>query len=106
ERHHVVDECRAQEAAGSRRETLDGLLAAQAARTPDAVAVDGGAAGEERWSYGHLDRAAARVALRLRALGAGPESRVAVCAARTPRLLAALLGVLKSGAAYVPLDPD
>ncbi|MFD0350547.1 AMP-binding protein [Kitasatospora aburaviensis] len=55
--------------------------------------------------YGTLDRLADGVAERLRALGIGPGRTVAVLLPRTPRLLAALLGVLKSGAAYLPLDP-
>ncbi|MEW5929830.1 MAG: amino acid adenylation domain-containing protein, partial [Gemmatimonadota bacterium] len=78
------------------------LFAAQAARTPDAVAVSwrGG-----RTSYAELDRRSARLANALRRRGVGPESRVGVCMARTPELLVALLGVLRAGGAYVPLDP-
>src|SRR5205807_1649838 len=41
----------------------------------------------------------------LLALGAGPETPVAICARRSPELIAGLLGILKAGAAYVPLDP-
>ncbi|HYJ79202.1 MAG TPA: amino acid adenylation domain-containing protein [Longimicrobiaceae bacterium] len=55
-------------------------------------------------TYGELDRRAGRIAGALRRLGAGPEQRVAVCMERTPAVLAAVLGVLKAGAAYVPLD--
>ncbi|MCX5387050.1 non-ribosomal peptide synthetase [Streptomyces sp. NBC_00083] len=79
---------------------------AQAARTPLAVAVRAaGPAGGEQLDYGTLDRLADGVAARLRALGVGPGDHVAVLLPRTPRLPAALLGVLKSGAAYLPLDP-
>ncbi len=78
------------------------LFEEQAAARPDAAAVvwDGGAL-----TYGELDRRAARVARRLRRLGAGVESRVAVCAERSAELVVALLGALKAGAAYLPLDP-
>ncbi|MFE2923601.1 amino acid adenylation domain-containing protein [Streptomyces goshikiensis] len=73
-----------------------------AARRPEHPAVTG----EGRtWTYGELDAAADRIAARLRSLGIGRESRVAVLAGRTPEMLAALLGILKAQAGYVPLDP-
>ncbi|MET9700745.1 amino acid adenylation domain-containing protein [Streptomyces sp. NPDC006529] len=79
---------------------------AQAARTPLTVAVRAaGPDGGEELDYATLDRLADGVAARLRTLGIGPGRTVAVLLPRTPRLLAALLGVLKSGAAYLPLDP-
>jgi amino acid adenylation domain-containing protein len=89
-------------ARGYPRGRVHDLFAAQAARTPDAVAVSwrGG-----RTSYAELDRRSARLASALRRRGVGPESRVGVCMARTPELLVALLGVLRAGGAYVPLDP-
>ncbi|MEV0132076.1 amino acid adenylation domain-containing protein [Dactylosporangium sp. NPDC050688] len=83
--------------------TLPGLIAAQAARTPDAVAVQ---FQDRRLTYRELEAAADRVARRLRAEGAGPGGLVAVSAERSTDLVVGLLGVLKSGAAYVPLDPD
>jgi amino acid adenylation domain-containing protein len=55
--------------------------------------------------YAWLDDRSDRAATALRALGMGPESRVAVRMARTPEMVAALLAILKAGAAYVPLDP-
>ncbi len=84
---------------------LHQLFAAQAARTPGAVALVAGLSGE-RWTYRELDLWAEELAVRLVGLGVGPEVRVGVCLTRTPLLVAALLAVLKAGGAYVPLDPD
>ncbi|MEW5930203.1 MAG: amino acid adenylation domain-containing protein, partial [Gemmatimonadota bacterium] len=78
------------------------LFAAQAARTPDAVAVSRRG---ERVTYAELERRANRLAHALRRRGVGPETRVGVCLSRTPELVVALLAVLKAGGAYVPLDP-
>ena len=78
------------------------LFAAQAAAHPgrDALRWRG-----EAITYAELDARANRLAHHLRALGAGPEVPVGVFLPRAPELIATLLGVLKSGAAYVPLDP-
>lgn len=54
--------------------------------------------------YGELDRRATQVARVLRTAGVGPETRVALCAERSVDAIVAMLGVLKAGAAYVPLD--
>ncbi|MFK4071671.1 non-ribosomal peptide synthase/polyketide synthase [Streptomyces sp. NPDC029674] len=81
--------------------TLPELFEAQAARTPDATAV---AHGAERLSYAELNALANGVARRVTALGAGPEDLVAVALPPSPLLLAGLLGVLKAGAAYLPVD--
>ncbi|RLK09870.1 amino acid adenylation domain-containing protein [Micromonospora sp. M71_S20] len=83
--------------------TLTELLDAQAARTPDAVALrfDG-----EELSYRRLHAEAGVLARRLRDAGVGPESVVAVCLPRGLDLMRALVAVLKAGAAYLPLDPD
>jgi amino acid adenylation domain-containing protein len=56
-------------------------------------------------SYAQLERCSRRLAARLRAAGAGPGERVAVCLERDRRMAVALLATLRSGAAYVPLDP-
>lgn len=88
--------------AHDRTATLPGLVAAQVARTPAAVAVIDGA---RRLSYVELAAASDRLAAHLRMLGAGPELCVGVCLERGADLVIALLAVLKAGAAYVPLDP-
>ncbi|HET9229074.1 MAG TPA: condensation domain-containing protein, partial [Thermoanaerobaculia bacterium] len=78
------------------------LFERQAARRPRAPAVAGQGMA---LSNGELDAAANRLARYLRRLGVGPESRVALCVDRSPEMVVALLGILKAGAAYVPLDP-
>lgn len=81
--------------------TLDHLIATQALRTPDAAAV-------RQWevilTYRQLLDAAALLGQRLRAEGARPETHVGVCTRRSPDMIIAMVGVLLSGAAYVPLD--
>ncbi|HYW11353.1 MAG TPA: amino acid adenylation domain-containing protein, partial [Longimicrobium sp.] len=79
------------------------LFEAQAARTPDAVALT-----YERTSltYRQLNECANRLAHHLAGLGVGPETRVGICLERGVEMVVSLLGVLKAGGAYVPLDPD
>ncbi|MDY7092223.1 MAG: amino acid adenylation domain-containing protein [Acidobacteriota bacterium] len=81
---------------------LHEVVIAQARRTPDAPAV---VLGDEVITYGELDRTTAALARRLLALGVGAETPVGICLERSPRLILALLAVLRAGGTYVPLDP-
>ena len=82
---------------------VHGLFAAQAARTPAAVAVEHGG---RAWTYAELDRRAEAVARELLRRGIASGDLVGLFVERSPGMLAALLGVLKAGAAYLPLDPS
>jgi len=90
-------------AAGPAPPRIETLFQAQVERTPDAIALISGA---DRWTYAALDARANRIAQALAARGVRPGDWVGLCLPRSPDLVAALLGVLKAGAAYVPLDPD
>src|SRR5450830_1024455 len=83
--------------------TLHGLFEAQVSSSGDSVAVV-----DEKGSltYDALNRQANRIAHRLIGLGIGPDDRVAICVDRSLEMVAGLMGILKAGAAYVPLDPD
>jgi amino acid adenylation domain-containing protein len=84
------------------RRCLHELFCAQASRTPDNVAV---ADARERITYGELERRSNQLSRELQRLGAGPGTLVGICLERSVDLVVALLGALKSGAAYVPIEP-
>jgi len=75
----------------------------QAERTPDKVAV---VCENEQLTYAELNQRANRLAWRLRSAGAAPEAPVAVCMEPSLEMIVSLLGILKAGAAYLPLDPS
>ena len=85
------------------RRCLHELFAEQAARSPDAVAV---VYENERITYGELDRRSNQLAHELIAAGAEPGGLVGMCLERSVELPVAMLAVLKTGAAYVPIDPS
>ena len=82
--------------------TLSDRVAERAVERPDAIALDDGV---RTMTYAQLDTCANRLAHRLRSLGVGPGTMVAICASRSIRVVVAMLGILRSGGAYVPLDP-
>ncbi|MEV7246898.1 condensation domain-containing protein, partial [Streptomyces sp. NPDC093248] len=83
--------------------TVHRLVEERVAACPDAVAVTYGG---RRWTYGDINARANQLAHHLRGVGVGPDTLIAVCLERSPDLIATLLGILKAGAAFVPLDPD
>jgi amino acid adenylation domain-containing protein/non-ribosomal peptide synthase protein (TIGR01720 family) len=103
ERHRLVAEWNATERDYPRDATICQLFEAQVRRTPDAPAVR--EAGEEL-SYRELNERANRLAHYLGRLGAKPEAFVGIWLNRSTRMAVALVAVLKTGAAYVPVDPS
>ncbi|WP_156727241.1 non-ribosomal peptide synthetase, partial [Streptomyces apocyni] len=83
--------------------TLPDLIQAQVARTPDAIALDDNGI---QHTYAELNAAANRLARHLTVLGVGPEQIVALVLPRSGHMTTAQLAVLKTGAAYLPIDPD
>lgn len=81
---------------------LHEIFAIQAARTPDAIAV---VCGEQHLTYEELDRRAAQLADYLYTQGVRLETRVGLCMERSIEVIVGLLGILKAGGVYVPLDP-
>jgi amino acid adenylation domain-containing protein len=82
--------------------TVHHQIEQQTLRTPNAVAV---VAGRQSLTYSELDALAGDIAQRLSSPGVVAEKIVGLCAERCPELVAALLGIFKSGSAYLPLDP-
>jgi amino acid adenylation domain-containing protein len=103
ERHQLAREWNDTDAAYPATASLQELFEEQVRRHPGepALLFDGGEV-----SYAELNRRANRLAARLRALSVEPESRVGLCVVRSPELVVGMLGIVKAGAAYVPLDPD
>lgn len=102
EHKYLLQDCNATDASFYGPTSIHGWVELQAERTPDAPAIHH--AGREL-SYAELNTCAHRFAMRLHALGIGPDDRVAICVERGVEMVVGLLGILKCGAAYVPLDP-
>jgi amino acid adenylation domain-containing protein len=103
ELHQVTREWTVQTAAGLDADapaTIERWFERHAAANPDSIAV---AWRGESWTYAEVDRRANRLAHLLRRHGAGPGAKVAICLNRSADFAVAVLGVLKAGAAYLPL---
>ncbi|WP_265569256.1 amino acid adenylation domain-containing protein, partial [Streptomyces hygroscopicus] len=88
---------------GAEQTVLCELFEAQAARTPDAIAVS---YQDTQLTYAELNTRANHLARHLITQGAGPEQRVALLLPRSTELITAILAVTKAGAAFIPIDPD
>jgi amino acid adenylation domain-containing protein len=82
--------------------TVHAAFLGRAAETPSAIALE---FGDRTMDYGTLGRRANQLAQYLLSLGARPDILVAICLERSAELIATLLAILKTGAAYLPLDP-
>ncbi len=103
ERHQLLVEWNDRRVKYPREACLHQLFEAQVERTPEATAV---VFDDEALSYRGLDRRANQLAHELRRRGVGPEIHVGVCLERSLAMVVAMLGVLKAGGAYLPLDPE
>ncbi len=103
ERRTLVTEWNATSKVYPQERCVHEVIEAQAERTPEAIAV---VFGEERLTYKELNVRANQLARYLRHQGIRPGMLVGVCLERSVEMVVALLGILKAGAAYVPIDPD
>jgi amino acid adenylation domain-containing protein len=102
ELQQLLSDWNATEAEYPRNACIHELFEAQAARSPEAMAL---ACEGKQLSYRELNRRANQLGRYLRALGVGPEMRVGICMHRSMEMVVGLLAILKAGGAYVPLDP-
>jgi natural product biosynthesis luciferase-like monooxygenase protein/amino acid adenylation domain-containing protein len=103
EEHQVIHKWNAAPVEPGPGRCVHELFEDQAAGTPEAVAI---VCGGEQLTYSELNCRANRLAHYLRRLGVGPEITVAVYMERSLEMIVALLGVMKAGGAYLPLDPE
>ena len=103
ERAAALAQARGEETPLADFEPVYRMIDRAAARHPDGIALT---AEDIQWTYAELERRSNRLANRLRELGVGPDVPVGVSAERSVQLIAALLGVMKAGGAYVALPPD
>ncbi|HEY6169554.1 MAG TPA: amino acid adenylation domain-containing protein, partial [Verrucomicrobiae bacterium] len=102
ERNRILVEWNSTRAEFPNDKCVHQLFEEQVERTPDAVAV---VFEDEQLTYRELNERANVVAHELRGLGVGPDVRVAICVERSLEMMTGLLGILKAGGCYVPLDP-
>jgi amino acid adenylation domain-containing protein len=103
ERQELLVEWNATEVPYSDQTCVHELFEKQVERTPQSIAV---AFGDRLLTYRELNEQSNQLAHHLRRLGVGLEQRVGVCVERSPEMIIAVLGVLKTGGAYLPLDPS
>ncbi|HYU33714.1 MAG TPA: amino acid adenylation domain-containing protein [Thermoanaerobaculia bacterium] len=103
ERGELLSAWSGRDARYPRERSIHELFEAQAARSPEAVAV---VSAGGPLTYRELDERSSRLARALAALGVRTEALVGLCVERSPEMLVAVLGILKAGGAYVPLDPE
>src|SRR5829696_7453757 len=103
EREQLLRDCNETRKAFAAEGLLPELFEAQVASRPSALAVG---SDHEQLTFAELNRRANRLAHLLAARGIGPESLVGLCMERSAQMIVALLGILKTGAAYLPLDPS
>ena len=103
ERQQVVSQWNDTQTDHDRESSLHKFFEEQAERSPDAPAL---ISGSELITYGELNSRANQLAHYLRKLGAGPEVLVGIYSERSTAMLVGILGILKAGSAYVPLDPN
>jgi amino acid adenylation domain-containing protein len=99
----VLSHSRGVRSAYPREATIGEAFSTQASLRRDSVAV---VSGEERLSYGELEETSNRLARHLRRRGVVAGDRVGLCLERSPDLVVGALGIVKAGAAYVPLEPS
>jgi amino acid adenylation domain-containing protein len=102
ERRQMLDEWNDTRAEFARDKCVHQLFEEQVERTPDGIAL---IFEDEELTYGELNERANQLAHELQALGVGPEVRVGICVKRSIEMMVGLLGILKAGGCYVPLDP-
>lgn len=102
ERHQILVDWNDTEALYPKEKCIHQLVEEQVQKTPDRIAV---VFEDERLTYGELNGRANQVANYLRKHGVGPEVLVGICVERSIEMVVGLLGILKAGGAFVPLDP-
>ena len=102
ERHQLLQEWTATQAAFPRQKLIHELVQAQVEKTPDAIAV---VCGDQALSYRELDERANQLARHLRGHGVGPETLVGISAQRSLEMVIGVVAIVKAGGAYLPLDP-
>jgi amino acid adenylation domain-containing protein len=102
ERYQLLEEWNNTQTEYSQHKCIHQLFQDQVELTPDAVAI---VFEDQQLTYRELNCQANKVAHYLRTLGVGPDVLVGICLERSPLMVVALLGVLKAGGAYMPVDP-